>query len=135
MKIFVSNHLELLAELLKNELFQEKNHPFDKRWVIVPNERVKQELYLKWAHDPLMQVATGFKMITWSQALSRLFPHLPSQDELSLKIEAALKSIENEKSLSAYLNHGGPKRKASLCDHMSTLFLHYLNQPEEKLMN
>jgi exodeoxyribonuclease V gamma subunit len=135
MKIFVSNHLEHLAELLKNDLFQEKSHPFDKRWVIVPNERVKQELYLKWAHDPLMQVATGFKMITWSQALSRMFPHLPSQDELSLKIEAALGSIEIGGPLSAYLNHGGPKRKASLCDRMSTLFSHYLNQPEEKLMS
>jgi exodeoxyribonuclease V gamma subunit len=134
MKIFISNHLEVLAELLKEELFQGKNHPFDKRWIVVPNERVKQELFLQWAHDPLLQVATGYKMINWCEALSRLFPHLPSQAELSLKIENALKSVENAEPLLAYLNHGGIPRKASLCDRMSTLFLHYLNQPEEKLV-
>jgi len=105
-----------------------------KKWVIVPNERIKQDLFLKWAHDPLLQVATGCKMISWSQALSRLFPHVPSQAELSLKIEAALKFVQNAEPLLAYLNHGAVPRKASLCDRMSSLFLHYLNQPEEKIL-
>ena len=89
MKIFVSNHLEVLANLLKEELFQAGTHPFDKRSIIVPNERVKQDLFLQWAHDPLLHVAAGCKMITWSESLSRHFPHVPSQAELSLKIEAA----------------------------------------------
>ncbi len=133
MKIFVSNHLEELASCLKEELFQGMGHPFDKRWIVVPNERVKQDLYLQWAHDPLLEVAAGCKMITWSEALSRLFPALPSQAELSLKIEAALKSVQDA-SLLAYLEQGSLPRKASLCDRMSTLFLHYLNQPEEKLL-
>src|SRR5216684_4440372 len=105
MKIFASNRLELLAQLLKEELFQGEGHPFDKRWVVVPNERVKQDLFLQWAHDPLMQVAAGCKMITWSQALSHLFPELPSQTELSLKIEAVLKSVKNAEPLLNYLNH------------------------------
>lgn len=132
MKIFVSNHLEILAQVLKEELFQ--GHPFDKRWVIVPNERVKQDLYLRWAHDPLFQVAAGFKMITWSEALSRLLPDLPAKTELSLKIEKVLSdwSIESDE-LIAYLKQGGHQRKASLCDRMSSLFLQYLMQPEEKL--
>lgn len=131
MKIFVSNHLEVLAQVLKEELFQ--GHPFDKRWVIVPNERIKQDLYLRWAHDPLFQVATGFKMITWSEALCRLFPELPAKTELSLKIETALMGLENGELLS-YLKQGGHQRKASLCDLMSGLFLQYLMQPEEKLL-
>jgi len=130
MKIFVSNHLEVLAQALKEELFQ--GHPFDKRWAIVPNERVKQDLYLRWAHDPLLQVATGFKMITWCEALSRIFPDLPAKTELSLKIESALHDLENGE-LFSYLKQGGHQRKASLCDRMSGLFLHYLMQPEEKL--
>jgi exonuclease V gamma subunit len=132
MKIFVSNHLEVLANLLKDELFQAGTHPFDKHSIIVPNERVKQDLFLQWAHDPLLHVAAGCKMISWSEALSRLFPHVPPQAELSLKIEAVLDSIHDD-TLLAYLKHGGFPRKASLSDRMSTLFLHYLNQPEEKL--
>ena len=76
---------------------------------------------MQWAHDPLLHVAAGCKMITWSEALSGLFPQVPSQVELSLKIEAALDSIHDE-TLLAYLNHGGLPRKASLCDRMSTLF-------------
>jgi exonuclease V gamma subunit len=134
MKIFVSNYLERLSQLLKNEVFQQEGHPFDKRWIIVPNERVKQDLFLQWAHDPLLQVATGCKIISWSQALSRLFPNVPSPAELSLKIEVALKFVQNAEPLLAYLNHGGLPRKASLCNRMSCLFLHYLDQPEEKLV-
>ncbi len=134
MKIFVSNQLEVLAQLLKEELFQNDGHPFDKRWIVVQSERVKQDLFLQWAHDPLLHVAAGCKMISWSEALSRLFPHVPSHAELSLKIEAALESVQNAEPLLAYLDHGGLPRKASLCERMSTLFLHYLNQPEEKLV-
>lgn len=134
MKIFISNQLERLAQLLKEEIFQRKGHPFEKRWVIVPNERVKQDLFLQWAHDPSLQVATGYKMMSWGEALSRIFPRLPSQMELSLKIEAALQLLKNGEPLLVYLNHGGLARKASLCDRMSTLFLQYLNQPEEKLV-
>ncbi len=134
MKIFVSNQLEVLAELLKEELFQGEGHPFEKRWIVVPNERIKQDLFLRWAHDPTLNVATGFNMITWSEALSRLFPDLPSQTELSLKIENVLERVENAEPLLAYLSHGGISRKASLCDRMSSLFLHYLGQPEEKLL-
>ncbi|MBS0649305.1 MAG: exodeoxyribonuclease V subunit gamma [Verrucomicrobia bacterium] len=130
MKIFASNHLEVLAQALKEELFQ--GRPLDKRWVIVPNERVKQDLFLRFAHDPLFQVATGFKMITWCEALCRLFPEIPAQAELSLRIEAALNDSQ-EDELRAYLQHGGHLRKAALCDKMSSLFLQYLTQPEEKL--
>ncbi|HEX2580086.1 MAG TPA: exodeoxyribonuclease V subunit gamma [Rhabdochlamydiaceae bacterium] len=134
MKIFVSNHLEVLAHHLKDELFQKAGHPFEKRWVIIPNDRVKQDLLLHWARDPSLNVVAGCKMIEWSQALARLFPFLPSPSQLSLKIEAALKSLQDADPLLAYLNHGGLQRKASLCDRMSGLFLHYLNQTEEKLL-
>jgi exodeoxyribonuclease V gamma subunit len=133
MKVFTSNHLEILAELLKEELFLSSRHPLDKRWVVVPNERVKEHLFLRWASDPALQVAAGFKMITWCEALSRLFPDLPSQTALSLKIEAAIDLIAAE-PLRSYLNDGGAVRKASLCDQMSSLFSSYLQQPEEKLL-
>ncbi len=132
MKIFVSNRFENLAQVLKEELFQGQGHPFAKKWVIVPNERIKQDLFLRWSRDPLLQVSTGIRMISWSEALCRLYPRLPSQTELSLKIEAVLDKDVAE-PLSAYLNHGGRQRKISLCDRMGTLFLHYLSQPEDKL--
>lgn len=134
MKIFVSNHLEVLAQLLKDELFQGKGHPFEKRWVIVPSDRVKQDLLLQWAYDPHLYVATGCKMMSWNQVLSRIFPLLPSPAELSLKIESLLDSLQNVDPLLAYLKQGGVQRKASLCDKMSGLFLDYLNQPEETVL-
>ena len=84
MKIFVSNRLEVLAESLKEELFQGQGHPFAKRWVVVPSERIKQDLFLRWSSDPLLHVSTGIKMITWSEALSGLFPTFPhKQNSLS----------------------------------------------------
>ncbi|MGH7889537.1 MAG: exodeoxyribonuclease V subunit gamma, partial [Thermodesulfobacteriota bacterium] len=134
MKIFVSNHLEILAEALKEELFQGSLHPFTKKWVVVPNEGIKHNLFLRWAHDPDLQVAAGVKMITWPEAMRRLFPNLPTKTELSLKIEAALNhDLLYAEPLFLYLTQGGSARKTVLCEKMSALFLQYLIQPEEKI--
>lgn len=126
MKVFVSNRLETLADVLKEQLFQTGGHPFAKRWVIVPSERIQQALLLRWAQDDELKIAAGVKIITWSSALRQIFPDIPSNMELSLKIEKAVSDIDEVKE---YLQAGGPQRKTSFCDRMSSLFLRYLSQP------
>ena len=125
MKVFVSNKLEALADLLKGVLFQ--GGPLARRWVIVPGEQIRQALLLRWAQDEELKVAMGIKLITWSQAMRQIFPYIPSQGELALKIEKALQDM-NDKDVRAYLHGGGSKRKVSFCHYMSGLFLQYLTQ-------
>ncbi len=128
MQVFVSNQFDVLADSLKKELFQ-RSHPFENRTVIVPSETVKQNLFLRWAFE--LDIAMGFKILTWHQAVSELFPHLPSKTVLSLKME---KSIDDLETVDQYLSGRGLKRKYSLCDRLSDLFLRYLNNPEEKIL-
>lgn len=125
MKVIISNRLEILADELKKRLFQKGRHPFGRRYVIVPHERILQELYFRWASE--LQVATGFQMMTEKQALALLFPSIPSFIELSLRIEGT--PIEGE-PLASYLQDAGRARRASLCDKMSSLFLQYMTREE-----
>ncbi len=128
MKVIISNRLEILADELKKRLFQKNRHPLERRTVIVPNDRILQDLYFRWASSS--QVATGFQMLTWRQALSQFFPSIPSSTELSLRIEGAPLEME---PLISYLQEGGALRKASLCDKMSALFLQYMTLGEDQV--
>lgn len=130
MKMFVSNRLETLADVLKEHLFQSGGHPFAKKWVVVPSQQIRQALLLRWARDDELKVATGIKVITWNQAVRQIFPDIPSHDELSLKIEKALETIKEE-SIENYLRGGGLSRKTSFCNHMSRLFLQYRAEPSD----
>lgn len=132
MQVIISNHIEALAFKLKRALFASNGHPFEKRWVIVPSERVHEELAFRFANDPELQIATGFHFLTWREALFQLFPAIPSAFELSLLIESRLDKIEQ---LEAYLGQGGAARKGSLADKMAALFLKYMEAPEEKLLD
>jgi exonuclease V gamma subunit len=129
MKVFVSNRLETLTDVLKEHLFQSGGHPFARKWIIVPSQQIRQALLLRWARDEELKIATGIKIITWNQAVRQIFPDIPTHDELSLKIEKAIE-ILSEKTLETYLKSGGISRKTSFCNHMSRLFLQYMEEPK-----
>ena len=115
MKVFLSNQLTELAEVLRQNLIDEVDSPLEKRWVIVPSEDVKLDLYLRWLKKS--DVITGIKTITYSELIRKMFPELPSKMELALRIETALDSIGELKN---YLdNH---LRKLDLSNELSSLF-------------
>jgi exonuclease V gamma subunit len=127
MKVFLSNQLTELAEVLRQNLLEGMDDPLDKRWVIVPNEDVKLDLYLRWLKKS--EVITGIKTITYCELIRKMFPELPSKMELALRIETALDSIDELKN---YLdNH---LRKLDLSNELSSLFLKYLQKPTGKLV-
>ena len=125
MKVFVSNRLEILIQKLKGELFYTERDPLAKRFMLVPHATLHQELMLRLAQDPEVQVAAGLHLLTWAE----IFPSIPSPLELSLKLE---QKIEIE-PLIPYLNQGGPLRKSGLAEKLSALFFHYLLLPEEQI--
>jgi exodeoxyribonuclease V gamma subunit len=131
MKVFLSNQLTELAEVLRQNLIDEVDSPpnmrWVKRWVIVPSEDVKLDLYLRWLKKS--DVITGIKTITYSELIRKMFPELPSKMELALRIETALDSIGELKN---YLdNH---LRKLDLSNELSSLFLKYLQKPTGELV-
>lgn len=121
MKLFFSNSIDVLADSLRDVLFRAGLPPLVRRTVIVPSEHVKHALQMRWAHDPTLNVVCAVRFLQMPQALAEFFPGLPSAMELSLKIEACLKNIDDPqvKALSA-----GEKYR-SFCDHLGQLFLRY----------
>jgi|GEM_PF-1473070 len=136
MKTFVSNHLEVLAQVLKQQLFHSSKDPLERSWVIVPNQAVKQYLlcyFVKeqnFASELKEGIVAGVTILTWHQAMKSIFYLMPTEEELFLKIELALEQIEEVRS---YLKGESTERKNSLSAQLAKLFLHYLSQPEEKL--
>lgn len=129
MKVFVSNKLTELAEVLRQALFSRDTNPLESRWVIVPSEDVKLDLYLKWLETA--DIVTGIKTITYSELIRKIFPELPSKMELALRIETALDSVEE---LQFYLNES-PIKKLELSSELSSLFLKYLQRPPQELLD
>jgi exodeoxyribonuclease V gamma subunit len=127
MKVFASNRLEVLVQKLKEEMVCQS--PLQRRFVVVPHERMHQELMLNFAQDPDMQIAAGVSILTWQEALAHIFPSIPSPLELALTLEQKI----DVAPLRAYLEHGGPLRKSALAEKLALLFFHYLRLPEEEL--
>ncbi len=128
MKVFVSNKLAELSKTLRQELFAKPESPLENRWVIVPSEEVKLDLYLKWLETSA--VVTGIKTITYSELIRKIFPEVPSKMELALRIEAVLDSIDE---LKIYLVSDQLK-KIELSSQLSSLFLKYLQRPSQELL-
>jgi exonuclease V gamma subunit len=127
MKVFVSNKLTALAELLL-QILSKCDNPLANRWVIVPSEEVKLDLYLKWLETS--DIVTGIKTITYSELIRKMLPELPSKMELALRIETALGSIHE---LQHYLGDSLIK-KIELASELSSLFLKYLQRPTQELV-
>lgn len=127
MKVFISNKPVELAKVLHRELFSEAMHPLAKRWVIVPTEEVKRDLYLRWLETS--DVIAGIQTITYGELMRKLFPEIPSKMELALRLETALEEVEE---LKEYLSCSIHKLELSL--ELSTLFLKYLQHPSQECL-
>jgi exonuclease V gamma subunit len=130
MKVFVSNQIPILADALYEQIFSDADAFCNKRTLVVPSEEVKNDLYLRWI-DLKTEIVTGIKTITYKALVRSLFPELPSQIELALRLEAIL---EESQELKNYLKEGDHLRKGALSDQLSTLFLKYLKRPRDQLL-
>lgn len=124
MKVFVSNQLQILSDALYEKLFDKMTTPLEKRWVIVPTDETKMNLYLKWLEK--REVITGIQTLTYGQLVRKVFPDLPSQMELSLRIETALTRLELGPGFTPYLQG---QKKLDLAEELSGTFLKYLQKP------
>lgn len=130
MKVLVSNQLSILSDALYEKLFEAS--PLEKQWLIVQSEEMKLDLYLRWLKK--RDVITAIQTLTYKDLVRKIFPQLPCQTELKLRIETALDRIQQTGDLKLYLKEGHLLRKLDLADEMSSLFLKYLRQPPEKLL-
>lgn len=123
MKVFFSNRLEILADRLRERLMQ--GRPFAKRWVIVPSLALKNYLMMRFAMN--LGIAAGVKIMTLGQALREFFPDDPTQIELSLMIEDAIRHLDQTECqpLFSYLEKGEAHHLTSLCDELAYLFLRH----------
>src|SRR3569832_500844 len=124
MKVFVSNQLQILSDALYEKLFDKLQKPLEKRWVIVPTDEAKIDLYLEWLKK--REVITGIETLTYGQLIQKVFPDIPSQAELSLRIETALNKVVLGAAFNPYLEG---KKKLGLAEELSGIFLKYLQKP------
>ncbi len=132
MKVFVSNQLSELAKLLHQRLFSETLHPLEHRWLIVPSEEVKLDLHLRWLETS--EVVAGIKTLTYKELIRKIFPAIPLQIELTLRIEHALTHMEIEETLLPFLQEGEHIRRLDLAEELSSLFVKYLRKPKQELL-
>ncbi len=124
MKVFVSNQLQILSDALYEKLFDKMTTPLAKRWVIVPTDETKTNLYLEWLEK--REVIAGIQTLTYGQLVRKVFPDLPSQMELSLRIETALTHLDLGPAFNPYLQG---QKKLDLAEELSGIFLKYLQKP------
>ena len=99
-----SNHLDILYEQLKNNIFARHASPLTRHIVVVYGPAVENWLMLKMAQDNELQIALGVEYIYLNQAFEYLLKltsrsplkHFPTTIELSLAIEKELLSIIND---------------------------------------
>lgn len=128
-KVFLSNQLHTLSDMLCQKLFNSSSNPLEKRWLIVPSEEIKLDLYLRWLSK--IDVVTGINTVTYGELIRTLFPAIPSKMELFLRIQTALGTAQE---LTSYLKGGGDLRKLDLCEELSSLFLRYLQKPKQEIL-
>ena len=128
-KVFLSNRLHTLSDMLCQKLFNSSSNPLEKRWLIVPSEEIKLDLYLRWLSK--IDVVTGINTVTYGELIRTLFPAIPSKMELFLRIQTALGTAQE---LTSYLKGGGDLRKLDLCEELSSLFLRYLQKPKQEIL-
>ncbi len=149
---FLSNRLEYLYKRLKERLFLSAYPPFSRRLVVVSSPLMKSWLMQQMAKDPDVGIATGVEITYLHQAVAQLHEScstsswkekIPTQLELALSIEVAIKEIFQEcaekdfapdiwlpvlahlKLVQGKLTRKGEKRLAALAEKMSQLFIRY----------
>jgi exodeoxyribonuclease V gamma subunit len=123
-KVFLSNQLDLLADALAQNLFS--STLFEKRLVIVPNEKLKRFLFEHIARK--FSIAAGLQVVTLYQAAREWFS-LPSQATLSLRLEYEIKQLQKQapfEPLFSYLEKEQMEGKlGSFADALAEIFLRY----------
>ncbi len=127
-QIHFSNHLEILVEELKANLFPKGAGPFEKRLIAVPHLGLKAYLMQAIAKDPDMQVAAGLQIANLSQTWTKITKKvLPTALELSLFLQHSLiPMIEKEEELARYFGtQAREKRVGPFCDALAQYFQWY----------
>lgn len=141
--VYLSNQLELLYQILKIQLFANKD-PFARRLIVVPSQAIKSWLMLQMANDPQLKIASGIEICYLDQALPKIYEEIygqkfvsfPNTLPLSFKIESLLEAeLLGEDPLitplKSYLlwNEGlsrqGKKRLITLAEQLAPLFQNY----------
>jgi exodeoxyribonuclease V gamma subunit len=102
-KIFFSNHLSVLFENLKRNLFGSSPKPFTRRFVVVYGQAMKSWLMLQMAKDPELGVCAGIEIIHLSDAFEKLSGacqgpssrYIPSLIEIACGIEREIVNALN----------------------------------------
>ncbi|MCX6989302.1 MAG: exodeoxyribonuclease V subunit gamma [Chlamydiae bacterium] len=95
--VFFSNKLERLADLLQEQLFS-SGQPIQRRFIVVPDGRIKTYLYQQFALRSHAKIAFGLEIVTLPEALHELTKkekkkdpfYFPTGLDLSVGIESIL---------------------------------------------
>ncbi len=132
-----SNSYESLAETLVESLFQPSSQPFEKRYVLVPSESIKEFLHGYLARHPRLTICTGVHILLLEQGVVELLqlcrPHqgkkIPSFLELSLALEHQMHRMPRHDPLFSplwtYVDQDPTTRMAALSDQLAKIFLRY----------
>jgi exodeoxyribonuclease V gamma subunit len=107
--VFFSNQVEQLYPKLRDELFSSlKTTPFTKRTIVVPSPAMKVWLSVRFANDPDVGIAAGFKISYLDTAIHELTKrYCPdpavnkeacSQFEMAVLIEAVVRQVLSEEN-------------------------------------
>ncbi|WP_194848290.1 exodeoxyribonuclease V subunit gamma [Candidatus Neptunochlamydia vexilliferae] len=93
--VYLSNSIEKLVELLRDQLFSDRENPFGKKFVFLPSANLKNPLMTQFVSDGKLDVAMGVDFLElgsgiqtlykWASGKTLLFPPL---DLLALQLEA-----------------------------------------------
>ncbi|MBM3207535.1 MAG: exonuclease V subunit gamma [Chlamydiae bacterium] len=116
--VFFSNKIEVLAEVLQSELFSAQD-PFARRFVVVPDAKLKNYLYYYFAMRSEAKISFGLEVVTLPEALYELTRrnkkqtpfYFPTLADMSFRIEGVIVDLlsgENQKkydTLSRYVGN------------------------------
>lgn len=132
-----SNRLEALLLVLKKMLFIKGALPFQKRFIVVPCDAMKEMIFSFFALDPELQVAAGIKVVSLNAFFAEMGEKiLPSSLALSLRIqETLLHHLTHPlfEPVREYLGDNRAKRLGVFCDALAMLFSRYGVYGGEKL--
>ncbi|HEY4831364.1 MAG TPA: exodeoxyribonuclease V subunit gamma, partial [Waddliaceae bacterium] len=113
LEVFFSNQVEQLYPKLKDGLFSSLTTPFTKRMVIVPSPAMKIWLGVRFADDPDVGIATGFKISYLDMAIHELTKQfcldpegnceVASHLEIAMLVESVIRQILSSEKIEILL--------------------------------
>ncbi len=133
MRIFCSNQIDRLVELLFQELFSLENHFLTHRWVVVSNDQVRRDLLLRFSNFLKDFSLENLTFLDYDQLLACIYPKISSKIELSLKIQRGLDQLSHEPLIAGldwYWVNTPFQKRAFICHQIADLFIKYMDQSE-----